>query len=52
MRKYKRNGYILICWKEMERSFDLKMDDKNNGIRTAYIMVFERECDLVYEAVS
>jgi hypothetical protein len=39
----------------VERFLDLKMDDKNKGIHSAYIMVLEmveRECKLVYEAVS
>jgi hypothetical protein len=55
MGKYKRNVYILMCWKCVERFLDLKMYDKNEGIHTAYIMVIEmeeRKCKLVYEAVG
>jgi len=43
----------MIIW--VERSLDLKMDDKNKGILTAYIMVLEmeeRKYKLVYEAVG
>jgi hypothetical protein len=39
----------------VERSLDLKMDGKNKGIHTSYIVVLEmqeRECKLVYEAVG
>jgi hypothetical protein len=39
----------------VEGSLDLKMDDKNKGIHTAYIMAFEmeeRECKLMYEAMG
>jgi hypothetical protein len=55
MGKYKRNEYILMCWKWVERFLDLKMDDKNEGIHIAYIMMLEmeeRKCKLVYEAVG
>jgi len=39
----------------VERSLDLKMNDKNKGIHTSYITVLEmeeRKCKLVYEVLG